>query len=268
MSENKRKSSQLCLFPQPSNLKWRWVLTVDLRIYLKSILLEFRFFRLASFFWISPEKCKIRFWQLRAAPWPRDIVGFPAPLLIFKLSLQVGTRSTKHACARFWKFSFFSSRKTRARQHEKKRREISSPPSPQSLVFLAQYPSYFASLPFIWSSLEKASELWVPAWQTRFLEKEDDTRASFSLTPLFIARHASALPPPPPWGTGAPSSQNSRQKKNHNEIGARAEDLYKQTTVCPYERVFHVVFVRCTKDTRNVAERNYRSKSWRFIRPC
>ena len=117
---------------------------------------------------------------------------------------------------------------------KKKRREISSPPSPQSLVFLAQYPSYFASLPFIWSSLEKASELWVPAWQTRFLEKEDDTRASFSLTPLFIARHASALPPPPPWGTGAPSSQNSRQKKNHNEIGARAEDLYKQTTVCPY----------------------------------
>ena len=120
MSENKRKSSQSCLFPQPSNLKWRWVLTVDLRIYLKSILLEFRFFRLASFFWISPEKCKIRFWQFRAAPWPRDIVGFPAPLLIFKLSLQVGTRSTKHACARFWKFSFFSSRKTRARQHEKK----------------------------------------------------------------------------------------------------------------------------------------------------
>ena len=51
------------------------------------------------------------------------------------------------------------------------------------------------------------------------------------------------------------------KKKNHNEIGARAEDLYKQTTVCPYERVFHVVFVRCTKDTRNVAERNYRSKS-------
>ena len=50
-------------------------------------------------------------------------------------------------------------------------------------------------------------------------------------------------------------------KKNRNEIRARAEDLYKQTTVCPYERVFHVVFVRCTKDTRNVAERNYRSKS-------
>lgn len=152
-----------------------------------------------------------------------------------------------------------------------KRREISSPPSPQSLVFLAQSPSYFSSLPFIWSSLEKASELWVPAWQARFLAKEDDTRAFFSLTPPFIARHASALPPPPPWGTGAPSSQNSRQKKNRNEIGARAEDdedLYKQTTVCPYERVFHVVFVRCTKDTRNVAERNYRSKSWRFIRPC
>ena len=39
------------------------------------------------------------------------------------------------------------------------------------------------------------------------------------------------------------------KKKNHNEIGARAEDLYKQTTVCPYERVLHVVFVRCTKDT-------------------
>ena len=57
-------------------------MTVDPRIYLKSILLEFRFFRLASFFWISPEKCKLRFWQFRAAPWPRDIVGSPAPLLI------------------------------------------------------------------------------------------------------------------------------------------------------------------------------------------
>ena len=27
-------------------------------------------------------------------------------------------------------------------------------------------------------------------------------------------------------------------KKNRNEIGARAEDLYKQMTVCPYERIF------------------------------
>lgn len=51
-------------------------------------------------------------------------MGFPAPLLIFKLSLQVGTRSTKHACARFWKFSFFSSRKTRARQGKKGEKSV------------------------------------------------------------------------------------------------------------------------------------------------
>ena len=49
-------------------------------------------------------------------------------------------------------------------------------------------------------------------------------------------------------------------KRNRNEIGARAEDLYKQTTVCPYERIFHVVFVRFREDTRNVAERNCRRK--------
>ena len=123
-------------------------MTVDLRIYLKSILLEFRFFRLASFFWISPEKCKIRFWQFRAAPWPGDIVGFPAPLLIFKLSLQVGTRSTKHACARFWKFSFFSSRKTRARQHEKKKARNLFPPFSPVSCFLGSVPFLFRLPPF------------------------------------------------------------------------------------------------------------------------
>lgn len=49
-------------------------------------------------------------------------MGFPAPSL--SLSLQVGTRSTKHACARFWKFSFFSSRKTRARQGKKGEKSV------------------------------------------------------------------------------------------------------------------------------------------------
>ena len=150
-----------------------------------------------------------------------------------------------------------------------KRREICSPPSPQSLVFLAWSPSYVASLPFIWPSLEKVSELWVPAWQARFLEKEDDTRASFSLTPPFIARHAPALPPPPHSGTGAPSSQNSRQKK----IATKSErelKIYtsKRQYVLMNESFMSSLFVVQRTLYRNVAERNYRSKSWRFIRPC